>query len=105
MNILYETPGLGLKHYSPDGVDSAVFGGEGTIAVPEEKMPTGSYCLVYFGNARPSFYECKFDDSVNYEVEVIDTWDMTIQKLGVMRGKMRIELPGKQYMALRIRKE
>jgi hypothetical protein len=104
LNILYETLGLGLKQYVSGGGDTAVFRGKGTVAVPEKEMPIGSYCLIYFGNANPSFYECKLDDSANYEVEVIDTWDMTIQKLGVMNGKMRIELPEKQFMAIRIRK-
>jgi hypothetical protein len=37
-------------------------------------------------------------------VEVIDTWKMTVKNLGVMRGKMRVDLPGKEYMAIRIRK-
>jgi hypothetical protein len=36
-------------------------------------------------------------------VEVIDTWEMTIKNLGIFKGKFRVELPGKEYMAVRIR--
>lgn len=39
-----------------------------------------------------------------YEVELIDTWDMTVQKLpGCYEGDIRIELPEKQYMAVRMK--
>ena len=43
-------------------------------------------------------------EDADYEVEIIDTWNMTITPLGRMRGFNRVEMPGKQYMALRIRK-
>ena len=35
-------------------------------------------------------------------MEVIDTWEMTTNVLGIFRGKVKIPLPGKEYMALRI---
>ena len=38
-------------------------------------------------------------------MEVIDTWDMDIQDRGVFKGKFKVELPGKEYMAVRISKE
>jgi hypothetical protein len=38
-----------------------------------------------------------------YKVEVIDTWNMTIQELdGSYEGKFRIELPGRQCIAVRM---
>jgi hypothetical protein len=40
-----------------------------------------------------------------YKVEVIDTWEMTINELeDVYEGNFRIELPGKQFMAVRMTK-
>ena len=37
-------------------------------------------------------------------MEIIDTWEMTINRLdGTFSGKCRIDLPAKPYMALRIR--
>jgi predicted Fe-Mo cluster-binding NifX family protein len=44
-----------------------------------------------------------FDNS-QYHVEVIDTWNMTIADAGIHQGKFTIELPGREYMAIRIRK-
>jgi hypothetical protein len=36
---------------------------------------------------------------------VIDTWNMTVEPgLGVHRGTVRVELPARQYMAVRLRR-
>ena len=43
-------------------------------------------------------------EDADYEVDVIDTWNMTVESRGVMRGYHQIELPGRQYMAVRVRK-
>ena len=59
------------------------------------------YYLLYFGLNRPSFREYDFGEEP-YVVEVIDTWEMTTNVLGIFRGKVKIPLPGKEYMALRI---
>ena len=98
LNLLYETPGTGLKKYKSDDI----FGSEMSVAVPENA--TTDYYLIYLGKSTPTFCECSFDENADYEAELIDTWEMKINKLGAMRGKMRIELPGKEYMAIRIRK-
>jgi len=93
--ILYDTPGIGLKQ-------SHI--GEDITAVPEETDKAGSYYLAYFGNSRPAFREYKLNEGADYSIEVIDTWEMTIENLGVMRGNVRIDLPEKEYMAVRIRR-
>ncbi|MCI8543353.1 MAG: DUF5605 domain-containing protein [Lachnospiraceae bacterium] len=62
------------------------------------------YAIHYLGICRPAFRRIFLPEDADYEVEVIDTWNMTIQNLGILRGHNRIELPGRQYMALRIRK-
>jgi hypothetical protein len=42
---------------------------------------------------------------VKYKVIVIDTWNMTISELnGTFEERFRIELPGRQYMAVRMTK-
>jgi hypothetical protein len=33
------------------------------------------------------------------------TWNMTIEDRGTFRGRFRVDLPGREYMALRIRRE
>lgn len=94
--ILKQTPGVGLKPY-PLSWDC-------TCAVPQEDGH-GLYFLIYFSFMRPSFREFHFDDVTPLRVEVIDTWEGTLTDAGVHCGKFRVELPGKPYMALRIRQE
>jgi hypothetical protein len=76
------------------------------IAAAVEK-PGGpnAYYLYYYSFMRPSFREFYFDDDNEYKAEVIDTWEMTIEDRGNHRGKFKIELPGKEYMAIRISRQ
>ena len=62
------------------------------------------YSIHYLGICRPTYRMLILSDDADYEVELIDTWNMTITPLGIKRGLCTIEMPGKQYMALRIRK-
>jgi len=71
----------------------------------------GKVYIAYFGFNRPRFRKFYIETPVhkvefpkgNYQVEVIDTWDMTITDHGVMpHDQLQVELPGKQYMAVRI---
>jgi len=40
-----------------------------------------------------------------YEVDVIDTWNMTVEKVeGVREGTFRVDLPARPYMAVRVRR-
>ena len=59
--------------------------------------------IFYYSFMRPSFREYHIDDETEFEVEVIDTWNMTIEKKGIFKGKFRIDLPGREYMAVRVR--
>lgn len=61
----------------------------------------GGYILYYFGEHRP---DCKWfwlPDAV-YRAEVIDTWNMTVEYAGDFTGRFRIDLPGREYMAVRL---
>lgn len=96
--IMCETPGVGLK---PKGREW-----DEICAVPEDDraaFETG-YHLFYYSFMRPSFRDFHFDDEQEYVAEVIDTWNMTIEEAGSFTGKFRVKLPGRQYMAIRIRK-
>ena len=74
----------------------------------------GKVYVAYFGFNRPRFREFysthPFLSATNmpdgkYKVEVIDTWNMTIKDIGELpHDKLRIDLPGKQYMAVRLTK-
>ncbi|SCP97418.1 DUF5605 domain-containing protein [Anaerobium acetethylicum] len=98
LRIMKETPGMGLvpMKASWDEVASTV----------ERTIPGESgYYLYYYGFNRPSFREYYFDDVHEYQAEIIDTWNMTIENAGIFKGRFKIELPGHEYMAVRIRKE
>lgn len=63
------------------------------------------YMLYYFGRSRPKHRDMyNLDPNASYHVEVIDTWNMTIKDYGIMKGRFQIELPGTEYIAMRIRK-
>jgi len=63
-----------------------------------------AYRLIYFGINRPAYKDITLPEDAGYTVEVIDTWAMTITRLeGTFSGQCRVDLPGKPYIALRIR--
>ncbi len=63
------------------------------------------FYLFYFSFMRPLYRNLYFDEVTEYEVDVIDTWNMEIIPQGVFKGHFRIVLGGKPYMALRVRKK
>ncbi|WP_200826293.1 DUF5605 domain-containing protein [Microbacterium timonense] len=69
--------------------------------IPSAGIP-GRYMLFYYGFNQPRFRRFLWDPDVAYTVDVIDTWNMTIERLPEpVRGRFTIELPGRPYMALR----
>lgn len=96
--ILNDVPGIGLAPGPGDWDD--------VCAIPENFIladQTG-YKLYYYGNFRPSFREFCFDEETLYQAEVIDTWNMTISDPTYAKGKFNIPLPGREYLAIRLRK-
>ncbi len=89
--ILTQTPGLGLKAL-PGMFDEVVSG--------TDTMLDDGYRIHYYGFNRPSFRD--FNAPKQCKVEIIDTWDMTITEVGTYEGNFRIQLPGKQYIAVRL---
>lgn len=60
--------------------------------------------LMYFGFFRPAYREFTGDEGKRYQVDVIDTWNMTVETLPqTFEGAFRIDLPSRQYMMLRVR--
>lgn len=63
-----------------------------------------SYFLYYFGFSKPLYRTFELPEGKKFEVELIDTWEMTVEKLpGTYEGNIRVGLPEKQYMAIRMR--
>ena len=62
------------------------------------------YLIAYFGFNRPSFRDVPLPTGRTYEIDVIDTWGMTVETLeGTFQGSLRVPLPARQYMAIRAR--
>lgn len=97
-DILCETSGYGLAPY--DLKWDCVCG----VPECEWMYNVKSYYLIYYGFTTPIFKEFYFDDTTEFEVEVIDTWNMTIEKRGTAKGKFKVVLPGREYMAVRLQK-
>ncbi len=72
------------------------------VAVPDSPTHQGEYEIHYYGFGRPRFRN--FQKEGSWRVEVIDTWEMTSTNLGIFSGSFRVPLPGKEYMAIRLRK-
>lgn len=95
--FMEETPAPGLRPME---------GQWDEVAATVDEFPSRhKYYMFYYSFMRPSFREYYFDDETEYEVEVIDTWNMTVENRGKFKGKFKIELPGREYMAVRIRGE
>ena len=71
-------------------------------AVPEREVMRAdpSFQLHYFGFFRPRFRDFRLPEGARYAVQVVDTWNMTVEDRGVHKGRVRVELPGREYMAV-----
>ncbi|MBQ7992273.1 MAG: DUF5605 domain-containing protein [Solobacterium sp.] len=98
LDVLKEVPGNGLAEADLEW--------DSVCGVPESEWfePVKSQYLFYYSFMRPSFRDFHIDDETDFIAEVIDTWEMTVRKAGIHKGAFRIALPGKPYMAIRLRK-
>ncbi|MCU1528848.1 MAG: Alpha-L-rhamnosidase, partial [Frondihabitans sp.] len=59
--------------------------------------------IAYFGFNRPSYRDVIAPSGRDYVVDVIDTWNLTIDRLpGTFSGSFRVPLPARQYLAIRL---
>ena len=62
----------------------------------------GRYLLAYLGFGRPRYRDVVAPPG-RWTVDVVDTWGMTVDRLpGEFEGRFRVDLPGRQFMALRL---
>ncbi|MHC6219004.1 DUF5605 domain-containing protein [Arthrobacter sp. MMS24-S77] len=89
--ILKETPG-GFLEPLPSAWDVP------TAGIRHE------YEISYFGFNQPTYRNFVMPAGRRYEVDIIDTWNMTIETLpDAAEGRFRLELPGRQFIAVRLR--
>jgi hypothetical protein len=61
--------------------------------------------LFYFGLNQPSFQMIFLPGEGNWQIDIIDTWEMTIHTIGKnFSGKCKIDLPAKEGIAIRIKR-
>lgn len=89
--ILEQTPGRGLKRIELNWDDVCAKAEDGS-----------EYYLIYYGISRPNRRAFRMRAGLKYRVEVIDTWNMTIEDRGIHSGRFDIELPRREYMAIRL---
>ena len=93
-----------LKRIMEEGPQEGLNPLETAWDAPSSGIPDEFY-LYYYGFNRPSFREYRMKPGIQYKVEVIDTWEMTINVLeDVYEGNFKIQLPVKQYIAVRMTK-
>ena len=97
--ILGEVPGIGLN--KGEGAFDEVVGYAGGHS--GEGMETCyDYSIHYLGVCQPAKRRVILPEDTKYQVDLIDTWNMTVTPLGEMSGFNIIQMPGRQYMAIRI---
>ena len=96
--IMEEVPGKEIAYFNNEW--------DSTCAVPEEDIDKDvkRQYIYYYGFQRPGYRDFFVDETTDYEVDIIDTWNMTVVNAGVFHGKFRIPLPARQYIAVRLRK-
>ena len=58
--------------------------------------------LHYFGNRQQATARFRLPTDKKYEVEIMDFWEMTMNKLGdTFSGIVKVPLPPKPYIAVR----
>lgn len=61
------------------------------------------YYIFYLGFNQPAYRIFKMPTGVKFKVDIIDTWNMTIEEVpDVYEGTFRIDLPSKPYIAVRM---
>lgn len=61
--------------------------------------------IIYLGMGRPGFRSVLLPAGWQWHVDVIDTWNMEITTMpNAAEGRIKVELPGREYMAIRIRR-
>lgn len=97
-NLMNDVPGTGLACI-PLEWDSVC-----AVSEEEKDKEDRDFYMFYYSFMRPSSREFNFNADIAYSVDVIDTWNMTIENVGVYSGKFTIELPQQQYMMIRLQK-
>lgn len=71
------------------------------VAIAPMKIEGDGYSLEYFGRMRPRYIDLLLGEKKEYQVEILDIWDMTRHVAAdKATGAVRIQLPAKEGTAL-----
>ena len=100
--FLEAVPGCGLRLAKLR--DDVHFQWDDYVAVPEDPAYYGDFYFFYYSIWRPSFRQIWIDEDTWFDVDVVDTWNMTVTPAGRWRGRFEVPLPGRQYIGIRLRR-
>jgi hypothetical protein len=114
-DVLWWSKGGVLKGSSPDRIaflrhvlEDAPAGLTPVLGSAERGCTMASagdgYLLGYFGMSQSRYVDQQLPPG-RWQVEVLDTWAMTITDAGVHEGTARIDLPARPYIAIRMTRE
>jgi hypothetical protein len=82
-----------LRKTFPEGVYKGMAGGRNG----------DDYLLIYQGRHQPRFRKINLPEGVSYRIDIIDTWNMTIDRFAdAATGQVEVELPRMKYLAIRV---
>ena len=73
-----------------------------TCCTNSASHPRKDCVMYYYGANRPCRRPFHMPEGQEFDVEVIDTWNMTITPAGRHSGEFTIDMPSRPYMAVRL---
>ena len=73
-----------------------------TCCTNSASHPRKDCVMYYYGANRPCRRPFYMPEGQEFDVEVIDTWNMTITQAGRHSGEFTIDMPSRPYMAVRL---
>jgi hypothetical protein len=100
---LMENGGLGIFRRGTRAIDTII--PEGAWNCTAGGYHEDDYFIFYFGNHQPGFRYFNLQTGSTFRVDVIDTWNMSIECFAeAAAGPIKVPMPARKYMAIRIQK-
>ena len=100
--IIAEVPGGYLKYADGEADELVSIPADMEKEVTWFKQGFADYELHYLGFGRPCCRYFKLPEDRKYQIDVIDTWNMTIDNKGIFQGDCKVEMPRKEHMLIRL---
>jgi hypothetical protein len=99
--IIEAVPAPGLSPFAPETQRKIL--PQGAYKGMAASRNGDDYFLLYLARHQPRFRDFNLPAGNTYQIDIIDTWNMTIERYAdAASGQIQVELPRKQYLALRL---